>query len=106
MYLIAFSWFIAESFDELFDFSYLLLLVFVGADLLFASLIAQLYIVIVFDLVVIDAAACYFDGAVGDVVDEGAVVAYEDDGVGSLGEELFEPLDRSDVEVVGGLIEK
>ena len=46
------------------------------------------------------------DGAVGDVVDEGAVVAHEHYGLAVAGKEVLEPLYALDVEVVGGLVEQ
>ena len=86
--------------------TYLFLLVLVGAQLLLTALGAQHHILVVFDLVVFDVAAGYLDGAVGDIVDEGAVVAHQHHGFGRLGEKLLKPLYAFDVEVVGRLVEQ
>ncbi len=45
------------------------------------------------------------DDAVGDAVEEIAVVGHEEAGAAGADEELFEPGDRFDVEVVGRLVE-
>ncbi len=46
------------------------------------------------------------DGAVGHIVDEGAVMAYEYNRLGFAYKEVFEPLYRFDIEVVGWLVEQ
>ena len=84
----------------------LLLLVFVGTELLFTTFLAEHHKLIVRHLVVIDASAGDFDGAVGHVVDEGTVVRHEHHGTGIDLEEVFEPLDGLDVEVVGRFVEQ
>ena len=97
---------IAEALDKRLGVGDLLLLVLISTQLLLATLLAEHDILIVLHLVVFDMAAGDLQRAVGDVVDEGAVVADEDHGTGALSQELLEPLNRLDVEVVGGLVEK
>ena len=76
------------------------------SGVLLTALGAQYDILVVLDLVVFDVAAGYLDGAVGDIVDEGAVVAHQHHGFGRLGEKLLKPLYALDVEVVGRLVEQ
>ena len=97
---------VAETLDEGFGVFYLLLLVLVGAELLLAAFLAQLDKLVVLHLVVVDVPAGDFDGAGGDVVQEGAVVAHQHHGVGPRGEELLQPLDALDVEVVRRLVQQ
>ena len=72
----------------------------------FAALGTELHEFVVLHPVVIDASAGDFDGAVGHVVDEGTVVRHEHHGTGIDLEEVFEPLDGLDVEVVGRFVEQ
>ncbi len=51
-------------------------------------------------------AAVDFDDARGQRAQEAAVVGDEDDAAGELLEEAFQPADRFDVEVVGGLVQQ
>ena len=68
---------IAEALDEGLHLCHLLLLVLVGPDLLFATLLAQDDILVVFHLIVDDSATGYFQRTVRDIVDEGTVVTHE-----------------------------
>ena len=97
---------VAEAFDEVFGVLDLLLLVLVGAHLLLYALLAELLEAGVGDFVVVDFAERDFDGARGDIVEEGAVVGHEDDCPGVCLEEGFEPGDGFDVEVVRRLVEE
>ena len=97
---------VAETLNEVLDVGDFLLLVFVGSELLLAALGAETHELVVLHLVVRDAAAADFERAVGDVVDEGAVVAHEHHGTGFAAQELFQPADALDVEVVGGFVEQ
>ena len=97
---------IAEALDEVLEVCYFLLLVLVGAKLLFAPLGAQAHVFVVLDFVVPDAAAGDLERASGDVIDEGAVVRDQYHGPGALLQILLEPLYALDVEVVGGLVEE
>ena len=74
--------------------------------LLFAALLAKLEVVAIGGLVVVDAPHGDLDGAGGDGIYELTVVADDDDGLGTVDEELFEPLDTLDVEVVRRLVEQ
>ena len=74
--------------------------------MLLASLLAQLQVLAVVYLIIIDAAHRDLDGAGGDVVYEGPVVTDYDHRLSSLDQEVFQPLDRLDVEVVGRLVEQ
>jgi len=106
LHLHGFGGLVAETLYKVLDVGYLFLLVLVGAQLLLTALGAQYDILVVLDLVVFDVAAGYLDGAVGDIVDEGAVVAHQHHGFGRLGEKLLKPLYALDVEVVGRLVEQ
>ena len=97
---------VAETFDESFGILNLLLLVLVGTELLLTAFLAQDDKLVVLHLVVVDASAGYFDGAGRDVVQEGTVVADKHHGVGARGEEVLQPLDGLDVQVVGGLVQQ
>ena len=95
-----------EAFDELFCFGNELLLLVVGLLLLFAAFLAELEVFGVVYLVVVDAAHRDLDGAGGDVVHKLTVVADDYHRLAVADEEVFEPLDGLDVEVVGGLVEE
>ena len=95
-----------EAFDELLRLGNELLLFVVGLLLLFAAFLAQFEVFGVVHLVVVDAAHRYLDGAGGDVVHELAVMADDYHCLAVADEEVFEPLDGLDVEVVGGLVEE
>ena len=97
---------VAEPLDEALDLRYLLLLVLVGGLLALNAFQPLLHILRVAALVVLDVAEGDLDGAVGDAVEEGAVVGDEDDAAVVVGQVVFQPLDRLDVEVVGGLVEE
>ena len=97
---------VAEALNEVLDVGNFLLLVLVGADLLLAAFGAQLDKGVVGHAVVRGAAAGNFQRAVGHVVQEGAVVAHQNHGARAAGQELLEPLDALDVEVVGGLVKQ
>ena len=96
--------FVAETLDELFCFLNHLLLVEVGAHLLLVPFASEFEEMAVVDVVVVDAPEGDFDGSRGDIVDERAVVADEDEGTVVGAEEVLQPLDRLDVEVVGRLV--
>ena len=97
---------VAETLDEGFSVLDLLLLVLVGTELLLAAFLAQDDKLVVLHLVVVDASAGYFDGAGRDVVQEGTVVADQHHGIGARGEEVLQPLDGLDVQVVGRLVQQ
>ena len=97
---------VAETLDEGFRVLYLFLLVLPGPQLLFPPLLAQADEFVILHLVVVDAAAGYLDGAGGDIVEEGAVVADQHHGIGPGGKELLQPLDGLDVQVIGRLVQQ
>ena len=97
---------VAETLYEGLDVGYLLLLVLVGPKLLGTAFFPQQEVFVVLHLVVIDLAAGNLQRTRRDIVDEGPVVADEHHGTGTRLQELFEPLDGLDVEVVGRLIEQ
>ena len=97
---------VAETLDEGLRVLYLPLLVLPGPELLLPAFLAQPDELVILHPVVVDASAGDFDGAGGDVVEEGSVVADQDDGVGPCGQELLQPLYRLDVQVVGRLVQQ
>ena len=95
-----------EALDEVGRLGDELLLLLVGLHLLLATLGTQALVLGVVHLIVVEAAHRDLEGTRGDVVDEGAVVADDDDRLPRLDEEVLEPLDRLDVEVVRRLVEE
>jgi hypothetical protein len=73
---------------------------------LLATLAAEHYIFVVLNAVVVYGATGDFNGAIGDIVDEGAVVAHKYHGLTITGKEVFEPLDTLYIKMVGGLVEQ
>ena len=67
---------IAKSLYEGFGVGNLFLLVFISPHLLLAAFLAQHHILVVFHLVIFYMAARNLQGAVGNVVDEGPVMAH------------------------------
>ena len=97
---------ISETLYEVLDVGYFFLLILVSSDLLFASFVAEFDIFVVLHLIVVHSPAGYFDGAVGDVVDECAVVADKHQSLGVLLQKSLQPSYTLNVKVVGGLVEK
>ena len=95
-----------EALDEVGRLSDELLLLLVGLHLLLATLGTQALVLGVVHLIVVEAAHRDLEGTRGDMVDESAVVADDDDRLTRLDEEVLEPLDRLDVEVVRRLVEE
>ena len=106
LHLNGFRRLVAEALYESLHVGYLLLLVFVGSQLLLTSLRTQLDIFVVLHLVVYDTSAGNLQRPVGDIIYKGTVVTYKDDGTGTLCQELLQPLNTLNVEVVSGLVEK
>ena len=108
LHLHGFGGLIAETFDELPHVGHLLLLVLVGPELLLTTLLAQLDVFVVLDLIIYNVSAGNLQGAVGDVVDEGTVVADQHDGGRRLARQQFflQPANGLDVQVVGRLVEQ
>lgn len=74
--------------------------------LLFATFFTEFQIFRVVHFVVVNASHCHLDGAGGDVVHELAVVADDDDRLSVIDEEVFQPLDGLDVQMIGGLVQQ
>ena len=98
--------FIAETLYEILGIGYLLLLILVCTQLLLSALLAQLNKLVVLDLVVIYNTARNLYGAGGHVVYESAVMANQQYGVATLGQELLEPLYALYVQMVGRLVQQ
>ena len=95
-----------EAFDEILRLLNHLLLLLPLLHLLFAALGAQLQVVGIVHLVVVDTSHRHLDGARGDIVHEFAVVANDDHGLAIADEEILEPADTLDVQVVGRLVKE
>ena len=74
--------------------------------LLFAAFRSQSQIFRIVDLIIVDASHRHLDGARRDVVNEFAVVADHHHGLATLDEEIFQPSDTLDVEVVRRFVEE
>ena len=97
---------IAEALDKRLHVGHLLLLVLVGSDLLLATFLTKHDVFIVFHLVVDHSATGDFKRAVRHIIYKCTVVTHQDDGTRRLRQELFQPLDTLDVEVVRRLVEQ
>ena len=106
LHLYSLGGLIAEALDEGLDVSYLLLLILIGTQLLLPALGPQVDILVVLDLVVIHPSAGYLQRAVGYIIYKCTVVAHQHHCSGAGAEELLEPLNALDVEMIGGLIEQ
>ncbi len=95
-----------ETFDEILGLGYHLLLLLIFLHLLLAALLSEFQILAVGGLVVVDSAHGHLDGAGSDIVNKFAVVTDHYHCLGTVDDEVFEPSDRFDVEVVGRLIEE
>ena len=74
--------------------------------LLLPSLLAKFEVVAVLGFVIVNATHGHLNGSGGDVVDKGPVVGDDHHGFCLGQQEVFQPLDGFDVQVIGGLIEK
>ena len=106
LHLYSLGGLVAEPLYEVLDVGNFLLLVLIGPQLLFTAFGPEAHILIVLDAIVYHPAATDFQCACGDVVDECPVVANQHHCLGALGEKLLQPLDRLDVEMVGGLVKQ
>ena len=106
LHLHGFRGLVAEAVDELARLLNLALLVLVGPQLLFAALFSEYDILVVFHPVVDDLSAGDFQRAIGDIIDESAVVAHEHHSRRTLCQKLLQPLDRLNVEMVRRLVEQ
>ena len=106
LHLYGLRGFVAEALDEGFGVGKHLLLVVIGALLLLAALTAELNILVVRNFVIIDVPEFDLERAPGCVVNEGAIVRNEQDGVRRRCDEAFEPLYGLNVEVVCRFVEQ
>ncbi len=106
LHLCGFGRLVAETFDESFRVGQHLLLVLVSTELLFATFLAKLYIIGIFDFIIVYLTQLDLDGPRRRIVDEGAVVRNEHHGIGTRGDEGLKPLDGFDIEMIRGLIEQ
>ena len=104
--LLGFGGFVAEAFDEAAGFFEFFLLVFGFFEKEFAFFSSFAFEEAVVPGVVADISMLDVEGAGGDGVEEGFVVAYDDEGTVVGFHEGLEPLQRFDVEMVGGFVEK
>ena len=95
-----------ETFDEILRFLNHLLLFFVLLHLLFATFLAKNEVLRIVHLIVVDASHRHFNGAGGDAVHKLAVVADDNHRLGTVNQEVFQPLDGFNVEVIGRLVEQ
>ena len=98
--------FVTEALDKVLHVCHFLLLVLIGTQLLFTAFLAKHDILIVFHLVVDDTSARNFQCTVRYVIDECTVVADQYHCLGTLRQELFQPLYRLDIQMVRRLVEQ
>ena len=106
LYLHSFGSLIAETFDKVFCIFYFFLLILVRTELLLATFLAQHHKLVVCNLVIVDMSAGNLNCAVSDIVDESTVVTYQHDCTRTDFEEILQPLDTFNIEVVGRLVEQ
>ena len=106
MYLYGFGSFVSETLDEIFGLLYHLLLVLVSAHLLLMAFFAQLHEPAVVDIIIVYAPERDLNSPVADIIDERTVVADHKHRTLTRFEEVFEPLNRLDVQVVRRLVQQ
>ena len=106
LHLHGFGGFVAEALDELFRFLNHLLLVHVRAHLLLVPLFAQLNEPAVIDVIIVYASKCYLNGSAAHIVNERTVVADHQYCARTAFQEVLEPLNRLDVQMVCRLVEQ
>ena len=97
---------IAETLHKVANVGHLLLLVLVGPQLLFTSLFPEHHILVVLHPIVNNLTAGNLQRAVRHIIDKGTVVTHQHHCPTPCGQQLLQPLNRLDVEVVGGLVEQ
>ena len=97
---------VPETFDKIFRVFYFFLLILVSTQLLFAAFLTQHDKLIVSYLVIVYPSAGNFNGTVGHVVNECPVVTYQHYRTGTHLQEILQPLDTLNVQVVGRLVEQ
>ena len=97
---------IAETLYEGFSICNLFLLILEGTKLLLATLGMKRDIFVVLHLIVVDFAATDFDGAVRYIINKRAIMADEHNGIRTCLQEVLEPLNALNVEVIRWLIKE
>ena len=97
---------VAETLDEVLHLGDFLLLVLVGPQLLFAALLAQHDVLIIFYAIIDNPSARDFQRTVRHIIYKGTVVADEHHCPTPLCEQLLQPLNGLNVEVVCRLVEQ
>lgn len=105
LHLHGFGSLVPEALNEGFGLLDHLLLVEIGAYLLFMAFLTESDKLRIGYIIVVDPSECDLDGACSGVVEESAVVAYEQHGGRTAFEKILQPLDRLDVKVVGRLVQ-
>ena len=106
LYLDGLGRLITEALHKVTYVGHLFLLILIGTHLLFAALFSKHHILVVLHAIVNDATTGNLKGAVGHIINKSAVVTHQHHCPTPRGQQLLEPLDRLDVEVVGGLVEQ
>ena len=106
LHLYSLGGLIAEALNKLAHLLYFLLLILVGSELLFTTLLTQYDILVVFHLIVNDLTTRNLQRAIGNIIDEGTVVTDQYHSLCRLRQPLLQPLYRLDVQMVGGLVEQ
>ena len=97
---------ITEALDERPHVGYLLLLVLVSTDLLFATFLSEQHIFIVLHLIVDDLPAGDLQCTVRHIIYKSTVVTDQHNSLSRLYQKLLQPLDTLDVKMVCGLVEQ
>ena len=106
LHLHGFRGFVAETFDKILRISDLLLLVFVSPELLFAAFFPQFHVFGIIDAVIVNFSQGNFDRSQANPVNKSPVVGNDNHGVGLRSEEIFEPLNGLNIQVIGRLVEQ
>ena len=106
LYLHGLGRFITETFDKLFGILYLFLLILVGSQLLLAPLLTEFHVLIVSNLVIVDASARDFDGTIGYIINKCPVVTNQHYRITMIRQKSFQPLNTLYVQMVGRLIQQ
>ena len=97
---------VTETFDKIFRVFYFFLLILVSTQLLFAAFLTQHDKLIVSYLVIVYPSAGNFNGTVGHIVNECPVMTYQYYRAGTHLQEILQPLDTLNIQVVGRLVEQ
>ena len=97
---------IAETLNKSLDIGYFLLLILISTKLLFTTFFSQYKIFIVFNAIILGVTTCYFNSTICYIINKRTVVAHKNHCFGTLLQELFEPLNTLNIQMVGRLIKK